>query len=45
GGAALSIAHSVNKPIAFLSTGQEYDAFVKFDSKWMVDRLFSSANT
>ena len=41
GGAALSIAHAVKKPIAFLSTGQGYDDIVKFDSKWMVDRLFS----
>jgi len=41
GGAALSIAHAVNKPIAFLSTGQGYDDFIKFDSKWMVERLFS----
>ncbi len=40
GGAALSIAYAINKPIAFLSTGQGYDEIVKFDSKWMVDRLF-----
>ncbi len=40
GGAALSIAYAINKPIAFLSTGQEYDEIVKFDSKWMVERLF-----
>ncbi len=43
GGAALSIAHAVKKPIAFLSTGQAYEEIVKFDSKWMVDRLFSDA--
>jgi fused signal recognition particle receptor len=41
GGAALSIAHSVKKPIAFLTTGQEYEEIIKFDSKWMVERLFS----
>ena len=41
GGAALSIAHTIKKPLAFLSTGQEYEEIVKFDSKWMVDRLFS----
>jgi len=40
GGAALSIAYAINKPIAFLSTGQGYDDIVKFDSKWMVARLF-----
>jgi len=43
GGAALSIAHAVHKPIAFVSTGQDYESLVKFDSKWMVDRLFSEA--
>lgn len=41
GGAALSITHAVHKPIAFVSTGQDYESLVKFDSKWMVDRLFS----
>jgi fused signal recognition particle receptor len=41
GGAALSIANAIGKPIAFLSTGQEYEDIIKFDSKWMVDRLFS----
>ncbi|MHC1679712.1 MAG: signal recognition particle-docking protein FtsY [Methanomassiliicoccales archaeon] len=41
GGAALSIAHSIKKPIAFLSTGQGYDDIIKFDSQWMIDRLFN----
>jgi fused signal recognition particle receptor len=41
GGAALSIADAIGKPIAFLSTGQEYEDIIKFDSKWMLDRLFS----
>lgn len=40
GGAALSIAHELQKPIAFLSTGQGYEDIIKFDSQWMVDRLF-----
>jgi len=40
GGAALSIAHTIGKPIAFVSNGQEYDQLVKFNSKWMMDRLF-----
>ena len=43
GGAALSIAHAVKKPIAFLSTGQAYEEIIKFDSKWMVERLFSDS--
>jgi fused signal recognition particle receptor len=41
GGAALSIVHSIGKPIAFLSTGQGYGDIIRFDSKWMVERLFS----
>ncbi len=40
GGAALSIAHAVGKPIIFVSTGQEYDQFEVFDAKWMIDRIF-----
>ncbi|MDI3541305.1 MAG: fused signal recognition particle receptor [Candidatus Methanomethylophilaceae archaeon] len=40
GGAALSIAHTIGKPIAFVSNGQEYDQLIKFSVDWMVDRLF-----
>jgi fused signal recognition particle receptor len=40
GGAALSIAHAVGRPIAFVGTGQEYDDLEVFDPDWMVDRLF-----
>ena len=40
GGAALSIAHAVGKPIIFVSTGQEYGEFAVFDAKWMIDRIF-----
>jgi fused signal recognition particle receptor len=40
GGAALSIAYTIKKPIAFLSVGQEYDQMIKFDPKWMIERLF-----
>jgi fused signal recognition particle receptor len=40
GGSALSIAYTIRKPIAFLSIGQEYDQIIKFDSKWMIERLF-----
>ncbi len=40
GGAALSIAHTINKPIAFVCNGQEYADIVKFDTEWMIDRLF-----
>jgi fused signal recognition particle receptor len=41
GGAALSIAHAVGKPIAFVGTGQEYPDLEVFDPDWMVDRLFA----
>lgn len=40
GGAALSIAYAVGKPIAFVGVGQKYDDLVAFDPKWMVNRLF-----
>ncbi len=40
GGAALSIAKAVGKPIAYVSYGQEYDEFGRFDSDWMVARIF-----
>ena len=40
GGAALSIAHAVGKPIIFVCTGQEYDQIEVFDAKWMIDRIF-----
>jgi len=43
GGAALSIAHTVGKPVLFVGTGQGYDDLQKFDAKWMVDRLFGEA--
>jgi fused signal recognition particle receptor len=40
GGAALSIAYAVGKPIAFVGVGQKYGDLVAFDPKWMVNRLF-----
>ncbi|MDR2698495.1 MAG: signal recognition particle-docking protein FtsY [Candidatus Methanoplasma sp.] len=40
GGAALSIAHTIGKPIAFVSDGQRYEDLQVFDSGWMLDRLF-----
>ncbi len=41
GGAALSIAYAVGKPIAFVGTGQDYEDLEVFDPDWMVDRLFA----
>ena len=40
GGAALSIAHTIGKPIAYVSIGQEYEEFRRFDADWMVARIF-----
>ncbi len=40
GGAALSITHSIGKPIIFVGTGQEYEDLAAFDAKWMVERIF-----
>jgi fused signal recognition particle receptor len=44
GGAALSIAHTVGKPILFVGTGQGYDDLQAFDARWLVDRLFGEAS-
>lgn len=43
GGAALSIAHTIGKPIVFVSIGQRYDDIKRFDVTWMVDRLFKES--
>ena len=40
GGAALSITKTIGKPIAYVSFGQEYEDFRKFDADWMVSRIF-----
>jgi fused signal recognition particle receptor len=40
GGAALSIAKAVGRPIAYVSYGQGYDEFMRFDPDWMVSRIF-----
>ncbi|WOX57708.1 signal recognition particle-docking protein FtsY [Methanoculleus receptaculi] len=39
GGAAISIAHTVGKPILFLGTGQGYDDIMPFEPRAMVDEL------
>lgn len=43
GGAALSIAHAVGKPILYLSTGQEYPDLLPFQADWMVERLLGAS--
>jgi fused signal recognition particle receptor len=42
GGSAISISLTLNKPILFLGTGQNYDDLIEFDPKWMVARIFNS---
>jgi fused signal recognition particle receptor len=39
GGAILSVTHELKKPILFLSLGQEYKEFEKFDKERFVDGL------
>ena len=40
GGAAISIAYEIDKPIIFLGTGQNYEDLMKFDVNWFVERIF-----
>ena len=37
GGAAISIAHTIGKPLMFLGTGQGYDDIVPFSPERVVD--------
>src|SRR2546430_9280686 len=39
GGAALSMAKTIGKPVVFVNLGQTYKDIRRFDAKWMVDRL------
>ncbi|MGD0719156.1 MAG: signal recognition particle-docking protein FtsY [Thermoplasmata archaeon] len=45
GGAALSVAFVVHKPIVFVGVGQGYGDIAPFDPDWMVRRLFSEEGT
>ncbi len=40
GGAALSIARAVGKPVAFLGVGQDYEDLIPFDPDWLIERIF-----
>jgi fused signal recognition particle receptor len=42
GGAAISIAHTIGKPLMFLGTGQGYDDIVPFDPVQVVEELLGS---
>jgi len=43
GGAALSMAKTIGKPVLFVNLGQTYEDIRPFDTKWMVDRLLAEA--
>ncbi|HYU07596.1 MAG TPA: signal recognition particle-docking protein FtsY [Thermoplasmata archaeon] len=43
GGAALSMARTIGKPVVFVNLGQTYEDIKRFDVKWMVDRLLAEA--
>ncbi|MCD6276331.1 MAG: signal recognition particle-docking protein FtsY [Thermoplasmata archaeon] len=40
GGAAISIAYEIGKPIIFLGTGQNYEDLMEFDVNWFLERIF-----
>jgi len=42
GGAALSMAHTIGKPVVFVSVGQGYEDFQPFEVNWIVDRLLGA---
>ncbi len=43
GGAAISIAHTIGKPVMFLGTGQGYDDIVPFSPEAVVEELLGDA--
>jgi fused signal recognition particle receptor len=43
GGAAISIAHTIGKPLMFLGVGQGYDDIIPFDPAAVVDELLDGA--
>ncbi|MHB8633927.1 MAG: signal recognition particle-docking protein FtsY [Thermoplasmatota archaeon] len=40
GGAALSVAYTIHKPLLFVGVGQGYEDLKPFDAEWLVNRLF-----
>ena len=40
GGAALSIAYTIKKPLFFIGIGQDYDDQIPFKAEWMLERIF-----
>ncbi|MCI4435161.1 MAG: signal recognition particle-docking protein FtsY [Thermoplasmata archaeon] len=44
GGAAISLSFEIKKPIIFLGIGQGYEDIIKFDPKFIIDRIFNSTS-
>ncbi|MEM0160424.1 MAG: signal recognition particle-docking protein FtsY [Thermoplasmata archaeon] len=42
GGSAISIVLTLNKPILFLGTGQNYEDLIEFDPKWIINHIFNT---
>ncbi len=40
GGTAISVSYVTGKPVLFVGVGQDYDDLVKFDSDWLIKRIF-----
>lgn len=39
GGTAISLTYKIKKPILYVGTGQEYDDFEEFDTKFILERI------
>ena len=42
GGAALSIAYTIKKPLFFIGIGQGYDDQIPFRAEWMMEKIFGN---
>ena len=39
GGAVLSVAHAIKKPIIYLGVGQSYDDLIPFEAEYLVKQI------
>ncbi len=42
GGASISIAYAIKKPLFFIGVGQDYEDQIPFKAEWMLSRIFGS---
>ncbi|MEM3301475.1 MAG: signal recognition particle-docking protein FtsY, partial [Thermoplasmata archaeon] len=42
GGAAISLSFELKKPIIYLGTGQDYKDLIKFDPKFILEKIFNN---